>query len=1024
MRLFNRVVGFGCAVAILLGTHVLGQAPPASAATKARDYSQGFRAFLRMGLPDTSKATYVQLDRQRPGMFGPKDYSLREVQLRGNAWLLEEDKSATSTLLTTSGVVLELFDAQAHRKRLEAAGDRRDGFRAAGGMAGRPYVPTGSWRPRDLGRDLDKALDFVAKKLEAKAAGRPELRYDAFMRSDEGPGTLFLLAVLAWQNGREAKANALAGRLFELAGDSRKVILGAMNVMADAQLAATATSFRITGDWKAYQAAVAALLEKYPVGWRKAGAARLLLDRLQKRASMTAPPPVTGEGLDDEDRALAVALAMENDSAAFYGHSSALWFLSPSGSARRGDETAGVVGRIQARGLQSIPLLLALARDETLCPRFRSDIGMPIRHTSWGRETEQREEERTRTYYREMDRPLTRGEIARHLLEPLCRRADSGQRRWHNEGERSPEEVVASARETYRAIRELPRVEQAAYFLKNGDSPQQQAAIGFLMEDDIEKHAPRIEDFLLTPPADRTEIVYGGYGGGPVMRYVQKRGEKAADFVERYAAMRRNIERPAGMASEKSVAEQMRKALDQELATLRALVRKPDLSEAIDALVTAGKGEDRELMAPFLMLGRLPAKTVAPALLKAAVESTNVTVRSRILRMMPMLRFAGMEEKMQQGMESEKDVEAAMMALSAQNQASIGTNAAAWKILLNDPRPAVASGFWFAGAQNLTLADLAATAMETLYGAASAMDLYGGRNGENLPTEVMMRVLRARAMARLERTPEAELPQWPSAEDVPEERRAAIVAAVTQAAPADLPKRLEEFSAAENLYLAQVVEEDAAVGKALAGPSRRIASVRVDAALPDAAAARLKELEGAAVTTNAIAAMRACCMQRLADGEAFSIRLTSAGVGRGLGLVAQSFDAAGQGGMGYSNFIGPINRKATKPRGLVWGMLRGGEDRFAQATWLVQLSPEVFPDGAAAEKAGGGDMDDEEEIEERMMRRFEKQQEAFAEAAQAFCGGEEPLSGNASISFVGMLPPKPDAKRAEDAEEEMEGIFP
>ena len=1036
MKRCQWVMGLMVAAAMLPTPPANGQTPPPvppPAATNAQDYSQGFRAFLRLGLPDTSKATYVDLDSDVLRLSGIAGYSLHEVQLRGNAWLLGESTSGTSTLVTASGVVLELVDEKTYRQR-RAAGTASNALARTGeDMHRRAEVPTGSWKPCDLGRDLGKAAAFVAKKLEAKAADARELRYDSFLRSDEGPGTLFLLAVLAWQHGRQQEANALAGSLFALVGDSRKVILSAMNVLADAQLAVAGTDFRFTRDWHAYQAAVVALLQKYPAGWRKAGAAGLLQEQLQARAAMQAPPPVTGEGLDDEDGALAAALATEPESASGYGYSGDFWFLVASNRVSRRlpePKPADVMARIMSRGLRSVPLLLALAGDEVLCPRFRSESGMPTTHTFYENDSGPSDEARTQTYYRQMDRPLTRGEIARHLLAPLCRREESE----HRPGdEQTPEEVVEAARETYLALKALPPTEQAGYFLKHGDQNQKQAAIGFLMESGVEAHVPLIEAFLLTPRTEMSDIMSGGYGGGLVSQYVQKRGEAAADFVERYAAMRQKIDLPAGMASNVELVEHMRKLAGREVATLRSLVRKPDLAATIDALVNADSGEDNGVMVAYQTLGRLPADTAVPAMLHAAVQSTNAAARSRLLQMVPMLRFSGMQAQMETEAATGQGLEAVLKTIAARNQASIGTNAAAWKILLADTRPAVSMGMGYGDTRKLTLADLAATAIEALYSADSPMEEFGaGDSAENLPAEVTMRVLRDRATARLAGTSEADLPRLPSAGDVPEERRAALVAAVTQAAPAELPKLLERFSPAETLYLGQAVDDHAALARALAAPSRRIAAVQADTALPAGVVARLKQLEGTAISTNAVETMRDCCRLLLTNGMPCSVNLSSAGLGRGLSLVVQPVGEAGASGMGYSGWLSRLNRKAAQPKGFVTGMLQGGEEGYGHGLWMVELPPADVPAVAAAaeDKTGADedenedeDEDDNEEMMERMMESFEEQNQAFDEAARSFCAGDAPLAGNASITFTGLLPPKPGEKSDEDDDDEDMGMI-
>lgn len=976
MKRFYQTMGFFFAVSILLGVHATAQMGPLP--TAAQDYSQGFRKFIGMGLPDTAKAAYVKLDYFGPGGQGIGLDILYEVQLQGNAWLLAEDTSASSTLVTASGVVLKLADAQTYYKRLETEALRNAETRTA---ADGSFLPAGSWKPRDLGSDLEKASVFVATKLQAKAVGGGKFS-DDFLRSDEGPGEMFLLAVLAWQNGRTQEANALAGSLFELVGDSRTVITGAMDVMADAQLTAAATAFRTTHDWSTYQATVAALLEKYPVRWHKAGAARLLQKRLQARAVLETPPPIDGEGLDDESHALAVALAMENAPDRTFGISEPLWFLTPAQPVRPGAKV-GTVDRIKARGVRSIPLLLALAADETFCPLSREEVGISMRDSSWIDDSRQSDEARTQAYYQELERPLTRGEIARHLLEPLCR-----PRQHHDGTEQTPKAITEAAQETYAAIRSLPPNEIAVYFMKNGTGDQKQAAIAALMTYGDETDALLVETFLLTPA-----ITGGDYGNTLVAQYVHIRGELAADFVERYAALRQQSELATGMA-------------EHEIVTLRAMAKKPDVAKTIAVLVGAKSSDGNAVAMAYHALSRLPIKTALPAVLGAAVQSTNAVVRTRLLQILPMIRFAGFPEIMSETMEASVAA-AAVQAAAAHNLTSIGTNAAAWEKLLADTRPAVSELAGFDGAYETTLADLAAIAMEALYAIESPMDpTRRYRNFQGLPSQISMRVLRDRATARLAGTSEVDLPPIPSADDVTDERRTAIIAIVTQATPQELPAILGGFAAAENLYLAQIVAEHAAVRQALTATERRIVSVRFDTVLPDETVARLKKLEGTTLTTNAIVAMRECCIQQLASGTPVHVGLASVGLGQGLSLAVKAGDAAGQHRMAYASAIDALNRKSAKVQGMVWAMFQRGSGVPCPALWLVELAPTATPASAGASTAAANE-DDEDgsaDMAVSMLNAFTKMQQSFANMAQDFCAGSEPLVGSTSITFIGILP--------------------
>ena len=987
MKRCREFMGTVCAAAVVAVSQASAQLPAATTATtNAPDYSQGFQTFLRLGLPDTSQATYIELDFSGPGMYGTRYfYALREAGMKGDAWLLSGDNAATNRFLTAAGAVLELAADQVT--------PRREG------------VPSAKWKPRDLQRDLAKATDYVKRKLAAKTAGKDEWRYDSFSRSDEGVGALFLLAVCAWQHGRQAEANALAGALFAFVGDSRKVILGAVNTMADAQLEATEQVFRTTRDWNAYAEAVAVLLRRYPAGWRNAPAARLLQERLQERAALAAVPPLTTAGLDDEYRSLAAALATWEPERSYSGMET-LWFLTATNRLPPEKETRqNAVARIQTRGLRSIPLLLALAGDTTLCPLFRDEVGMPTYGNIRVEGSSQGEEEMARFVYSRMSRPQTRGEIALHLLGPLAPSEESERR--GGSDERLPEEIAAAAGEAYAAIKDLPHENRILYFLKNGDETQKGAAAQMMMKGDIASHATAIEEYLLIMPDDARYRLWGRSDNGMVKKYVELRGTQATNFVDRYEAMLRKIELPAGMDSEE-FADQFRKGIDDEVSALRALTRVPDLSGTIAAITNAAGDDQGWMYEAYQTLQRLPSDAASPALLQAAAGNTNAAARARLMQMLSML---GRQQN--DDMEMEEDgPEVATPDESPTALTLIGTNAAVWKILLADKRPAEGSYGSFGVEIDMTVADMAALGMESLYGSLTKKARFW-RSFGTLPPDVALSVFRRRAEARLAGTPENGLPQMPSVDDVTTERRVALAAALKQAAAADLPPLLDGLSPAETLWLAEVVDEDASLAAVLAAPSRRIVTVAIDPALEEPAAHLLK-LQGTALGTNAVAAMRDYCRKQLAAGKALSVGLSSSGLAKGLSLKVDPVTGDDAHGALLASGFGAVNRKGGKPTGMVTGMLRGGSEGYGHGMWLVELAPGVVPEAAAVEKAAGeGEDDDEDEDDDEvevevlldgMESHFEAQNNAFDEAVAAFCQGTGPLQGNATITFTGMLP--------------------
>lgn len=1002
--------GFAGVTAILFGLTAGAQTvpvpaavtspPPATVSTNVQDFAQGFRTFIRMGLPDTSQAKYVKLDNfgGSPDMMMHRIY---EIQLSGNAWLISEDKTGKSVLVTSVGRRMELLDQKTALKKQEAVVKSN----AVAKVTSRPvfdFSQAGSWTPVDLSRDLAKATAFVEKKIKAKSAGGREMRYDSFLQSDESAGMLFMLAAFAWQNGKTQEANLLAGRLFTLVGDSRKVIVGALNVLADAQLAASADNFRKSGDWKAYAAEVSELLKKYPAGWRKAGAAKLLADRLQARAAMVQPPTITGEGLGEEDIKLADELVSATNQPGMQLWSGNLWIL-PQAKAMQGVKDDSAIGRIKARGVKSLPLLIALASDETLCPLRPNDIGFPTHTTTFNsNDTGTPEAERSQTYFKEMDRPLTRGEIARGLLAPLCQREENER---HGGSDLAPEEIIESAKQVYTTLKALPPSGLASHFLKNGDQSQKQAAIGCMLQNDVETNASVIEAFLLTPPSEESGSRFS-FGNGLAQQYVQKRGDKAAEFVEKYAAMRKKIELPTGMSSNEEYVKMMEKQTDQEIKSLRAIVKKQDLSETVADLAKSGDGEEWD-MAAYTALGRLPPAQAMPALLSAAVKTTNVAVRAKMLQMIPMLRYSGMQDVIEEGGTDlgPEGVQAVMKKLAEKNKMNIVSNTAEWKILLADTRVMPGGSMYPGGAYEMTIADLAATGVETLYAADSPMERFGERGGAgNLNQDVMMKIIHSRAVARIAGKPEEQLPKFPSADEVTAERRKAIETEVLKASPETLGAVLDKLTDAETLYLVEATGENESLMKAMAPVSRRIATVKTVPALPAPEAARLQKLAGTMISTNVITEMRELCKRQLEAGTAYAITLSAGGIGKGLSLKVAPVEKSTQRMYG-SGFMSMISGKGKKPKGMVMGMVMSGHTH-GNGMWLVDLPASVAVSTNTVSEASAESDDRIDNQVESLERSFESQREQFESAVEAFCKPGEAIGPNSSVSFTGMIPSK------------------
>ncbi len=511
-----------------------------------------------------------------------------------------------------------------------------------------------------------------------------------------------------------------------------------------------------------------------------------------------------------------------------------------------------------------------------------------------------------------------------------------------------------------------------------------------------------------------------GQDSGLVQMYVQKRGEKAAEFVEKYATFRKKIELPARMSDNEEYVKQMEKQAKREIKSLQAMVKKQDFKETVAGL-TKSENVDEMQMAAYTALAREPPAKSVPALLTVAVNSTNVSVRARVLQMVSMLRYAGMQEAMQEEMvqAGPEATQALMKKFADKNKVNMGTNAVAWKILLADTRAAPGGRAFAGGAYEWTIADLAATGIEALYGETSPMEMLGqGHAAANLPPEIAMRIARERAAARLEGKSEDQLPEMPSADEVSIERRKVIEADILKVSPATLGAVIEKLSDSERLFLAEITAENDAIMKAMAPLSRRISLVKTVSELPAVDAARLQKLTGTLLTTNVIMEMRELCKQQLVAGKAFVIALTSSGPGKGMCINVTPLDDSLRRmyGAGYMSMISKMGKSSGKRKGLVVGALMGGQT-YASAVWLVDLPALSASTGSVAVAAVDSD-DKIDQQAESLESAFASQVEKFESVVEAFSKPDESLTAGATVSFIGIMPTTEADKKAKSSDDE------
>ncbi len=199
----------------------------------------------------------------------------------------------------------------------------------------------------------------------------------------------------------------------------RKVVLGAVNQLADGKYDEAMNSFIMDGDWSAYAEKVDRLVQVYGNDWGKSSAMKKLVENLKLRAMLKTPPPVSGDGMDEEDVKLAFELAEHNGpkgKVAMFG----VWLFEVKGKITFtfGAEDSPI-RRIKKRGMRSIPLLIALLKDECFTRMDKNVLEGGVRQHA-DSEFENLPPERViEKRYNCLRRPATRSEIAIALLKPL-----------------------------------------------------------------------------------------------------------------------------------------------------------------------------------------------------------------------------------------------------------------------------------------------------------------------------------------------------------------------------------------------------------------------------------------------------------------------------------------------------------------------------------------------------------------------------------------------------------------------------
>ena len=813
-------------------------------------------------LPDLSAATYVNLR----GTWDPRVEDLLPDgwNATGNAWLLEETWDEKGQPIRARGVADGSRVVAVRRsEEFSGGGVKKEASLEAPEPPGE-ILASGRWEPGDPGRDAQKGVEFLQS---LKWEGEPG--YGGF------PEKLFLLARALWQRGDVEHAAALLAELAAREGGAERVARAAMNQVANGEYGNLYEAFRESHDWEAYRDGLRRLLEKYPEGWNAAPVMRMLLEKVEARMADSQPRPTTAGRMSEVDLRQAAAMMsvrVWRGGASEYDDPPVLW-CAPSGWSNRVPEPRDAEMEIRVRGMEAVPFLLALMEEEdvlTDADRVEVSRAGPYRdrfhpeelERFWTEAKETLRQQMIRRGFDTMDRPATRGEVARRLLSDLIPEwvlGGSHRRQSKEDMMRAVQDFVKKyegATDDGWAVLSLPGRYPFAF---------NKQAEAHVMEVARQRPVPELERFLLdeewlVPGAREYDRDSAKNNKKNLLKgYAAIRGEEARPVLQAYADRQRRKADELEARGTASLAAEEAEQVNAQIAGLRETAREfeeyefPSLAPK-DAVLVEGR-YDREVLKAYLAVA-------APAEVPGAVLAHAVSIPEAEARLQVGYQFSQWVR--------EKD------GISWKPTEHV----AEWEALMTDDRESPV-------AEALGVSELYLVLNEQMFAKANLPELPRGRYeypeysaGERAARKVLQdhgergrEWLRERVRKRLAGVPEEELPVYPIGMPPDEETFGRLREAFEAAGSREEAARLAEgLSLPERMALPEMLRRNPELNARLLEMANRIEAVMVDGDLGEWNR-KLKEWEGQSVQMEWIDDLQRIAVERSQAEQSFNGKL-------------------------------------------------------------------------------------------------------------------------------------------------------
>ncbi|HCE45687.1 MAG TPA: hypothetical protein DET40_19260 [Lentisphaeria bacterium] len=937
---------------------------------KTKDYGAGFEKFYKLGLPDVSTAKYVKLELYDYGNSSMSGFHIRSMGITGNAWMLKEDKAGKSLFIVDNCRLMEVYDHETlakikareiEEKVKQGKEQKKKIIRFSYSADGRT---SGKWEEVDLKKDLAKIMEYFNKKKGDEAVGRNNYEYEQMSR-DGGYGMLLLTAVHAYRQGCKDEANQLAGKLFENAKEPQKVITQGMTVLAEGRYNEVMGRFFAEGDWNALGKELDGLLSTFSSGWRNAGAVRMLSGHVKERAAATEPPELADPRLTDEDRKLAVEIAgSETPTSDVFSYRRGLWVMHAGKTSRGKSGNESITDRITSRGMKSVPLLLALLKDDYLT---RMDLSRIRGHSYISHRSDASAEDRNNEIYQQMRRPASRADFAASLLRPLLSNQDE-----YESIKEGPGGIFDACSEWYEQNKDKTPVELAKAYMADEDSSRKEEAINFLIKNGGEEDIKGIEKYFLESGASDYSAIQ------LAQEYVRKRGEKARDFVEKFIKKLEEVK--AEDVNEGDGNDYMKKATADAIKNFNDAISSETAQDIIDGILSGRRKLEESFTSLSGKLQRESRDNAEKIILTAALNAKDPDLSLGFLSFSDRNSMAVFE------FDGESEAEEA-------GEAPLG-NVELWKKLLADERKTQRRG----NDSQMTVGDSVAVSMDSKYDREAGQGRY--RAFQILGTDRMMPVVRSRVAKILEGKKEMELPPYPDAKNISAEERRKIIDGLKVS-----PEPEKAMAGLSNDELLAVVEEADRKPEELSRFYACANKVRtVETEIPGLLKFdEVKAAEGKALDKETLEKIFAICKTSASGGLDMSVQITRKGC---LGGVSIRFLKRDDKGMGYLP-----GQKETKGFVSAW---MGGNSSYASASWPLDQDLKKVKDKKEV------DLLEEalEEVETDMKDTVLAKQNEFWKSIGEWCAGKGNILYGTDMCFSAISAKKEQApeKKPENAE--------